>query len=265
VEDRQALGEYLRSRRARVRPEDVGLPPGTGRRQTPGLRREELAALAGLSVDYYTRLEQGRDTNPGVSVLGALARALRLNQDERAHLFALVGAVPGPASPPQTARPGLLRLLEALRPAPAYLLTQASDVLAANPEGWLLMPGLPGSGNLVRYVFTEPAARDVFVDWPQMAEDCVAHLRTIEANEAKELVAELGAVSEAFRRLWATYDVRVKRGARRPFHHPVVGRFTLTSEILTAVDGQRLAVFQAEPSTPDHDAIVLLSLTAGAR
>ncbi len=265
VDGRHALGEYLRSRRARIRPEDVGLPAGTGRRQTPGLRREELAALAGVSVDYYTRLEQGRDSNPGVSVLGALARALRLNHDERTHLFALAGQVPGERQPTMLVRPGLRRLLESLRPAPAYVLTQASDVLAANPEGWSLMPGLPRSGNLVRYVFTEPAARDVFVDWPEMADDCVAHLRTIEANESKELVAELGAASDAFRDRWATYDVRVKRGARRQFHHPVVGRFTLTSEILTAVDGQRLAVFQAEPATPDHDAITLLSLTAGAR
>jgi transcriptional regulator with XRE-family HTH domain len=279
VDDRGVLGAFLRSRRARLRPEDVGLPAGITRRQTPGLRREELAALAGVSVDYYTRLEQGRDLRPGEGVLTALADALRLDGDERAHLRALAtlaGRSAGAGRPargvrqaPPSPRPGLGQLLDALRPAPAYLLSPVSDILAANTEGLLLLPGLgdlpAGGRNLIRYVFTDPAARAVFVDWIQMARDCVAQLRTVStaqpgSPELAALLAELTAASADFADLWARYEVRVKRGARRVFHHPDVGRLTLTSEILTTADGLRLAVFQAGPASPDHDALALLSL-----
>ncbi|NUT47987.1 MAG: helix-turn-helix domain-containing protein [Saccharothrix sp.] len=248
------LGEFLRSRRGRVRPADVGLPAGIGRRQTPGLRRAELAALAGVSVDYYTRLEQGRDTNPGPEVLHALASALRLGEDERAHLDALARAGSGVATPrlgAGEARPGLLHLLEAVRPAAAYVLDQVSTVLAVNPEGARLMPGVLERGNLVRYVFTEPCAREVFVEWADMARDCVAHLRTVAAADPASpalaaLVAELSASSAEFAELWRHYDVMVKSGSRRTFTSPT-GPITLTSEILTAADGQRLAVFRPTP------------------
>ena len=253
-----ALGEFLRNRRGRLRPADVGLPAGTGRRQTPGLRREELAAVAGVSVDYYTRLEQGRDTNPGAAVLDALATTLRLDHDERAHLHALArtaAAGPPPDRPPtRTARPQLVHLLDAVRPTPAYVLTPTSDVLAANPEGLHLLAGLddwpPPERNLIRYVFTHPRARDLFEPWRQMAEDCVAHLRTVAADhptspELAALTTELSAASPDFAELWRHYDVRVKSGSRRTFHHPDAGRFELTSEVLTAPDGQRLVTFQA--------------------
>jgi transcriptional regulator with XRE-family HTH domain len=259
-----ALGEFLRNRRGRIRPAEVGLPPGTGRRQTPGLRREELAALAGVSVDYYIRLEQGRDTNPGAGVLDALATALRLDDDERAHLHALTRpAAKNKAA--KVARPELLKLLEVVRPAPAYVLTQTSDILAVNPEGEALLVGIskwPQEGrNLVRYVFTQPEARGVFVSWRQMAEDCVAHLRTVTTGpELDALVNGLIADSAEFAELWQHYDVRVKSGARRTFEHPAVGRFELTSEILTAPDSQRFAVFQAAVDTPDADALTLLSM-----
>ncbi|MFI9008314.1 helix-turn-helix domain-containing protein [Actinosynnema sp. NPDC053489] len=246
------LGEFLRSRRGRVRPGDVGLPAGIGRRQTPGLRREELAALAGVSVDYYTRLEQGRDTNPGPEVLRALAAALRLGADERAHLHALARRAAGP--PPWGAgapRPGLLHLLEAVRPTPAYVLDQVSTLLAVNPEGARLMPGLVEAGNLVRYVFTDPRAREVFVVWEDMARDCVAHLRTVAAADPPpalaDLVAELSAADGGFAPLWRHYDVRGKTGSRRAFRDPAGATVTLTSEVLTAPDGQRLAVFRPEP------------------
>jgi transcriptional regulator with XRE-family HTH domain len=263
------LGEFLRSRRARLRPEEVGLPRGAGRRQTPGLRREELAAIAGVSVDYYVRLEQGRDSRPSPSVLDALATALRLDHDERDHLHRLVAprrpvAVPAPAA----ARPGLVLLLEAVRPAPAFVLTSGSDVLAENAEGRALFRGLPdwprARRNVVRYVFRHPLAREVVVSWDRMARDCVAHLRTV-GPAAGPLVAELTAVSPDFARLWADHDVRVKSGARRAFAHPSVGRFELTSENLTTSGGQRLVVFQAVPGTPDHDALTLLSLAGSPR
>jgi transcriptional regulator with XRE-family HTH domain len=280
---RGALGEFLRNRRGRIGPAEVGLPPGTGRRQTPGLRREELAAVAGVSVDYYIRLEQGRDTHPGPAVLDAIASALRLDDDERAHLHRLAeagteagtraGARAGAGPAVSTSvRPGMLRLLDSVRPTPGYVLTQASDVLAANPEGLQLLVGLRDwperRRNIVRYVFTHPAARDVFTEWRRMAEDCVAHLRDVSAAGPRPLglpalVTELSGVSPEFAELWRHYDVRVKSGALRAFRHPAVGRFELTSEILTAVDGHRFVAFQAEPGSPDHDAITLLSLATG--
>ncbi|NES15133.1 MULTISPECIES: helix-turn-helix domain-containing protein [Micromonospora] len=270
--DRGALGEFLRNRRGRIGPAEVGLPAGTGRRQTPGLRREELAALAGVSVDYYIRLERGRDTNPGPAVLDALATALRLDDDERAHLHALARNAAGrPARRPRPAaspRPGLRLLLAAVRPTPAYVLSPTSDVLAANQEGYRLLAGVeqwPAQRrNLVRYVFTHPAARTLFVPWRRMAEDCVAHLRTVAAAdpdspELARLVAELSGTAEEFAALWRHYDVRVKSGARRTFQHPGVGRLELTSEILTAPDGQRFVAFQPDAGSPDRDAVALLA------
>lgn len=273
VSERRVLGDFLRARRARVRPEQVGLPSGTGRRQTPGLRREEVASLAGLSVDYYIRLEQGRDTNPSLAVLDALAAALRLDEDECAHLYRLARAVAdrrvrarrGPAS----ARAGLVALLESVRPTPSFVLDQLSNLLAANPEGLRLLSGIaewePVRRNLVRYVFVHPAARAVFEDWEAMAKDCVAHLRTVQGDDPSSpglaaLTAELCAASGEFEELWAHYDVRTKRGSRRVFRHPAVGRFALTSEILTAPDGQRFVAFQAAPGGPDRDAVALLGL-----
>ncbi|MFB9903529.1 helix-turn-helix transcriptional regulator [Allokutzneria oryzae] len=269
------LGEFLRNRRGRIRPTEVGLPVGTGRRQTPGLRREELAALAGVSVDYYIRLEQGRDSNPGAAVLDALATALRLDNDERAHLHGLARAASGSAPPKRprtvTARPGLLQLLEAVRPTPAFVLDQVSNILAANPEGCRLMAGIEDwpvrQRNLVRYVFLHPTARQVFVAWQQMAEDCVAHLRTVEAVDPEpvaDVVGPLRAASPEFDELWRNYDVRVKSGSRRVFHNPAVGRFELTSEILTAVDSQRFVAFQPEPGSTGQDAITLLSMEINA-
>jgi transcriptional regulator with XRE-family HTH domain len=277
VSDRGALGEFLRNRRGRIGPTEVGLPAGTGRRQTPGLRREELAALAGVSVDYYIRLEQGRDTHPGAAVLDALAAALRLDDDERAHLHSLAhnAASRAPTRAPRAvaARTGLLQLLETVRPTPAYVLDPTSNILAANPEGTQLMAGIdawpPARRNVVRYVFTHPAAPEVFVSWRRMAEDCVAHLRTVTTSdpgspELAALVTELSAASAEFAQLWQHYDVRVKSGSRRTFHHPAVGPFELTSEILTAVDGQRFVAFQATPGSTNHDAITLLAMATGS-
>jgi transcriptional regulator with XRE-family HTH domain len=277
VSDRGALGEFLRNRRGRIGPSEAGLPAGTRRRQTPGLRREELAALAGVSVDYYIRLEQGRDTHPGAAVLDALAAALRLDDEERAHLHSLAynAANKARTRAPRavTARTGLVQLLETVRPTPAYVLDPTSNVLATNPEGSQLMAGIdawpPARRNVVRYVFTHPAAREVFVSWRRMAEDCVAHLRTVAASdpgspELAALVTELCAASAEFEQLWQHYDVRVKSGSRRTFHHPAVGRFELTSEILTAVDGQRFVAFQATPVSTDYDAITLLAMATGS-
>ncbi|WP_026342718.1 helix-turn-helix domain-containing protein [Nocardia sp. BMG111209] len=274
---RRVLGDFLRTRRDRLQPGQVGLPAGTGRRQTPGLRREEVATLAGLSVDYYIRLEQGRDTNPSLAVLDALAAALRLSADERRHLYDLARVVAGrravAAAPVSAVRPGLATLLAAVRPTPAFVLDQVSNMLDANPEGLHLLSGLaatdPQRRNLIRYVFTADPARQVFEDWPAMARDCVAHLRTVHGTDPEHpglaaLTGELCAASAEFDELWRTYDVRVKSGAQRVFRHPSVGRLTLTSEILTAPDGQRFVAFQPRPGSPDQDAVTLLAL-AGAQ
>ncbi len=271
--DRRVLGDFLRARRGRLGPEQVGLPVGAGRRQTPGLRREEVATLAGLSVDYYIRLEQGRDTNPSLAVLDALAVALRLSEDERTHLYDLARAVvarrSGPVVARVQARPGLVLLLESVRPTPAAVMDQPSNVLAANAEMLRLLDGLTdfpvAERNLARYVFMHPAARRVFEDWDGIAKDCVAHLRTVQGREPGSpalaaVVSGLCGESAEFADLWAHYDVRTKRGAARVFRHPAVGRFTLTSEVTTAPDGQRLVVFQAAPGGPDHDAVRLLGM-----
>ncbi|MEU6749713.1 helix-turn-helix transcriptional regulator [Spirillospora sp. NPDC046719] len=278
-----ALGDYLRARRARLRPTDVGLPAGPGLRRTPGLRREELAALAGVSIDYYIRLEQGKETNPSPAVLDALARALRLDAEEQAHLLALAdhaaGRVP-PARSPVPERPvvrtGVLRMLEQLRPCPAYVLSRTSDILAANPEGLALFAGMdewpPERRNTIRYVFLHPAARSLLADWDKAASTSAAQLRSLTATDPDDpaltaLIDELNGADPEFAALWKRHDVHARRGDRKTFHHPRVGTFTLDFEVLHLdADRQRMSVYQAEPGTPDHDAMVLLSLsTSDAR
>jgi transcriptional regulator with XRE-family HTH domain len=270
------LGEFLRARRARVRPGDVGLPSGTGPRRTTGLRREEIAALAGLSIDYYIRLEQGKETNPSGPILDGLARALRLNEEEHAHLYALANhaarrtaRVVSRAS--RVVRPGVRQLLETVRPCPAYVLTRTSDLLAANPEALTLFAGLadwpPERRNTIRYTFLHPAARELFADWDHAAETTAAHLRSLAADtpedpDASALIAELLDHSPEFSRLWQRHDVRQRRGEAKPFRHPQIGEFTLTYEVLYLADGQRMTVYQAEPGTRDHDAMILLSMIA---
>src|SRR5690348_8641526 len=173
------LGDFLRTRRARLRPGEVGLPSGPGTRRTPGLRREEIAALAGLSIDYYIRLEQGKESNPSGPILDGLARALHLDDEEHAHLYALANraagrTVRGPARASRVIRPGIRQLLETVRPCPAYVITRTSDVLAANAEALALFAGLtdwpPEERNTIRYTFFHPAARDLFAEWEHSAE-----------------------------------------------------------------------------------------------
>jgi transcriptional regulator with XRE-family HTH domain len=266
------MAEFLRIRRGRIGPADVGLPSGPGTRRTSGLRREELAALAGVSVDYYTRIEQGRETAPSDSVLDALARALRLTGDEHAHLLALADRLAGrtprrrPADP-QPARSGLRLLLDSVRPSPAYVLNDVNDVLAANAEGLALLPGLgdwpPGQRNTIRYTFLHPAARTVFADWARVARNSVAHLHTAELTApaaTAALVAEVAAASGEFAALWCGHDVWVKRGGETAFRHPVIGRITLANEVLSTAGGQRVLVYQAARGTAEHDALVLLAM-----
>jgi transcriptional regulator with XRE-family HTH domain len=269
-----ALGDFLRARRSRVRPDNVGLPSGTGTRRTPGLRREEIAALAGLSIDYYIRLEQGKETNPSGAILDGLAEALRLNEEEHAHLYALANHVAGRSARTvpgmnRVVRPQILQLLETLRPLPAYVLTRTSDLLAANPEALALFVGLadwpPERRNTVRYTFLHPASKELFTDWNGSAETTAAHLRSLVAAtpddpDVSALIAELLAGSPEFARIWQRHDVRQRRGGAKSFCHPQVGAFTLTYEVLYLADGQRMSVYQAEPGTRDHDALTLLAM-----
>ena len=277
------LGEFLRARRARVSPADVGLPAGTGLRRTPGLRREELAALAGVSIDYCIRLEQGRETNPSPSVLDALASALLLTDEERAHLHELTRhrAHGGNAADRAArlrrgtgagaVRPGIRQLLETLRPCPAYVLNEISDVLAANPEALALFHGLadwpPPRRNTARYTFLHPAARDLFANWPHSAASTAANLRAVsaaspEAPGLDDLVDELTMHSAEFARLWQRYDIRLRRSEPKTFRHPQVGPLTLSYEVLHLSEGQRISVYQAAPGSTDQDALKLLALAA---
>jgi transcriptional regulator with XRE-family HTH domain len=270
------LGDFLRARRARLRPGDVGLPPGTGTRRTPGLRREEIAALAGLSIDYYIRLEQGKESNPGGPILDGLAHALRLNEEEHAHLYALANHASGRTARGsrrvnRMVRPGVRQLLETVRPCPAYVLTRTSDLLAANPEALTLLTGLadwpPKRRNTIRYTFLHPAARELFADWEHAAETTAAHLRSLAADtpddpDVSALIAELLDGSPQFARIWQRHDVHRRRGEAKQFRHPQVGEVTLTNEALYLADGQRISVYQAEPGSRDHDALTLLSMIA---
>jgi len=270
------LGDFLRARRARLRPGDAGLPPGPGTRRTPGLRREETAALAGLSIDYYIRLEQGKETNPSGPILDGLARALQLNDEEHAHLHALANhaagrTAQGPPRASRAVRPGISQLLETVRPYPAYVLTRTSDLLAANPEALTLFTGLadwpPERQNTIRYTFLHPAARELLATWDHSAEEAAAHLRSLAAGspgdpDVAALIAELLDGSPEFARLWQRHDVRQRRGEPKPFRHPRAGEFTLTYEVLYLADGQRMSVYQAEPGSRDHDALTLLSMIA---
>jgi len=271
------MAQFLRDRRGRIGPADVGLPGGLSMRRTPGLRREELAALAGVSVDYYIRIEQGRERAPSDAVLGALARALRLTADEHSHLLGLADQVAGrtsrrPVAEPRPASPGLLLLLESVRPSPAYVLDEINDLLAANREGLALMPGLedwpPGRRNTIRYTFLHPTARTVFADWDRVAGNSLAHLRTAELTAPERtsaLVTELSEASPEFAALWNRHEVRVKRAGSTDFQHPVIGRLTLANEVLSrAGENQRLLVYQAAAGTTEHDALILLAMTAAA-
>ncbi|MEU8137202.1 helix-turn-helix transcriptional regulator [Streptodolium elevatio] len=272
------LGRFLRARRTQTGPDQVGLTVGTGLRRTPGLRREELATLAGISIDYYVRLERGKETRPSPSVLDGLARALRLDDQEHQHLRELAAraaryAPEPPAAPSRTIRPHVKLLLEAMRPNPAYVVSRSFDFLAWNPGGLALYAGLDDwpakQRNLARYLFLHPAARDLFPAWESQVRACVARLRALagtapDAPDLTQLVGELLLKSPDFAKLWERYEVTGRKPADKTFHHPHVGTITLTAQSmeLEGTPGQRLGVYVAHPGTPDHDALLLLDMTA---
>ncbi|NNN36265.1 helix-turn-helix domain-containing protein [Streptomyces sp. S3(2020)] len=268
--NRAELADFLRRGRARLEPSDVGLPPGS-RRRTPGLRREEVASLAGMSVDYYTRLEQRRGPHPSRQMLTALARALRLTDDERDHLFHLGGEEPPRREPTSShVRPGLLLILDRLHDTPAQVMSDIGEILAQNA----LAKALAGDAsarprrdrNLARRFFLDPATQDLFPpeDRPLLARAQVAGLRAVTAarpddREATALVAELRAASEEFARLWTDHEVSVRRSSTKRFRHPVVGLLELDCEVLLSHEHHhQLVVYTARPGTESHERLQLL-------
>jgi transcriptional regulator with XRE-family HTH domain len=271
MDKRRDLGQFLKSRRARLQPQDVGLPP-SGRRRVPGLRRAELAQLAGVSVDYYVRLEQGRAGHPSEGVLDAIARALSLDDAERAHVDNLAR----PTRPrrresrPERVRPGVQRLLDVLHGVPAVVLGRRMDVLAWNPLAaalvvdWGSLP--PEHRNAARHFFLDEGARRLFTDWDDAARDTVANLRLAAGRhpddaELASLVGELSMKSDEFRRLWAHHDVREKTHGTKRLNHPIVGELTVSYEsmALLADADQLLVTYTAEADSESETALRLLA------
>ncbi|MFF7353304.1 MULTISPECIES: helix-turn-helix domain-containing protein [Streptomyces] len=272
--DRRAeLSEFLRSRRARLKPEDVGLPDFGRHRRVPGLRREELAQLAGVSVAYYTRLEQGNGRNVSAEVLDSIARALRLSDAEHAHLTHLAkpkSHKKKPSARQQQVRSSLRQLLDTMDGVPAYVVGRRSEILAWNRMAaalfgdWAELPA--AERNWARLVFLRPDYRDLFVDWEQKAIDIVCALR-MDAGcypddpRLSALVGELSVKSEEFRRLWATHDVKEKSHGVKRLHHPLVGDLSLNFESFRLTDDtdQSLLTYHAEPGSPSADSLRLLA------
>lgn len=266
------LAQFLSTRRASVTPEDVGLPVH-GRRQVRGLRREEVASLAGVSVEYYKRLERGQATAPSDSVLAALAEALRLNDTERAHLFDLVHAS-GPsarrAAPvaPVQIRPVVQRVLDSMS-APATLTNERGDYLGANPLGRALFAPLfdspEGPPNGARFAFLDPAAQTFWLDWERVAKDMVGILRSYAGRHPHdralcELVDELSTRSEPFRVWWAAHTVHAHRTGVKALRHPIVGELELSYEMVTfTADELPMAIFTAEPGSRSEEGLRLLA------
>ncbi|WP_432826836.1 helix-turn-helix domain-containing protein [Dactylosporangium sp. CA-092794] len=275
------LGEFLQSRRSRLRPEDVGLPTYDERRRVPGLRREELAQLAGVSASYYTRLEQGQSLNASVEVLDALARALRLDEHERMYLRDL--AVAKTREPDVTAEAehptaSMRSLLRAMGGVPAVLTGRRCDILAWNTMGHALFAGHvtidaperpQQRPNIARLIFTDAHTRSLYADWQSKAKSVVEHLRLMAGRYPCDpllaaLIGELAMQSQDFATLWADHRVHACDTATYELHHPLVGGLTITQQSLTATAApdQFLAVATTEPDSPSEAALLLLAQLA---
>ena len=273
MQTRSEIREFLTSRRARITPDQAGLT-AYGPRRVPGLRREEVAVLAGVSVPYYTRLERGDMSGVSEGVLEALARALQLDDAEREHLFDLARAA-GPMakrrrrSAPKQIRPGVQRLLDAITGAPAIVQNGRLDILGANQLARALYSELfrdpTQPANHARFTFLNPRAHDLYPDWERGANDAVALLRAEAGRdpydrELTDLIGELSTRSEEFRTRWADHNVRLHQTGAKRFHHPVVGELTLTFEMmqLAADPGLNLLTYTAEPASKSDEALNLL-------
>jgi transcriptional regulator with XRE-family HTH domain len=276
VDNRSDIRDFLASRRARITPEQAGLLPGGGRRRVPGLRREEVAVLAGVSTEWYTRLEKGHITGVSEDVLEAVARALQLDEAERTYLLDLARAARPSRTPQRRSRaqlqPRVQWMLDSMTGSAAFVANGRLDIVAANPLGRALhaplfdVPGRPA--NFARFQFLDPRAHDFYPDWEGAANVTVALLRAEAGrypNDAqlRELVGELSTVSEEFRTRWAAHNVRIHHNGAKSFRHPVVGPLDLgyyTLELpAEAHRGLRLTIYTAEPGTPSEDALRLLA------
>jgi transcriptional regulator with XRE-family HTH domain len=271
------LREFLRSRRARLSPEGTGVPTTATTRRVPGLRREELARLAGVSTDYYTRLEQGRHLNVSETVLDAVARALQLDATERAYLFELARPKPRRAvrARPQRVRPGVHSMLRMLDDrSPAFVLGRRMDVLASNRLARALITDFDAmphrERNLVRFMFLDETARELYREWETYAAEMVATLRMDAGRHPddrllNELVGELAIKSPEFRSWWADHNVRDKSHGVKLYHHPLVGDMTLAYEtvIFPGDDDQMMCVYTVEPDSPSEAALQLLANWTG--
>ncbi|MGA5301866.1 helix-turn-helix domain-containing protein [Nucisporomicrobium flavum] len=258
------FGEFLKARRSLVTPEEAGVRTN-GRRRVAGLRRAELAALAGVSEPYLVRLEQGRDRNPSPQVLAALGRALRLDEDGVAHLRRLAAPEPVPVAPERLAD-GMQELLDAWSGVPAYVRGRHFDVLASNALAQALVPAHRPGRNLIRDVFLDPDTRDRYADWPAVARSSVAALRAAIGTDSDDpvlpaLVEELCAASAAFRDVWARHDVHPTRDETKAFAHPVAGRFALRRHVLhvDGSHGQVVIAYRPEPDSPAAAALARLA------
>nr|WP_241834997.1 helix-turn-helix transcriptional regulator [Pseudofrankia asymbiotica] len=266
-ENRSEVRDFLLTRRTKITPEQAGLTVYGGNRRVPGLRREEVAMLAGVSADYYTRLEKGNIAGASETVLDAIAGALRLDEAERLHLFELArAATTSPARaarrrPPQQIRPAIQLILDGMTNTPAFVRNGRLDMLATNSLGRALYtpvfrtPGQPP--NLARFRFLDPAARDLYPDWDESAHTTVALLRTEAGRDPynkalTDLIGELSTRSDHFRTLWAAHDVRLHRSGTKRFHHPAVGTLDLMYEAmaLEADQGLTLTAYTAPPDSP---------------
>jgi transcriptional regulator with XRE-family HTH domain len=266
------FGKFLKAMRSRLTPETVGIGSTAGARRVPGLRREEVARLADVSIDYYTRLEQGRNIHPSRAVLDSVARALSLDPGEHAHMMDLLencAKSQRPATPAQVVRPALRQLLDAVGNVPALILGRRTDVLAGNGLAFLLLADFPAmpeaERNLTRWIILDPSARELFRDWKTVASDAVGTLRSDVGRhpndaQANQLVGELAVCSEHFRQWWAGHRVATGSAGTLRLHHPVVGDLELNVENLALPDDpdQVLRIFSAKPGSPSADSLTLL-------
>ncbi len=277
MDNRSEIRGFLTSRRARITPDKAGLPAYGGNRRVSGLRREEVSMLAGVSVDYYTRLERGNATGASDAVLESLPRALQLDEAERAHLFDLVLAATASAAaraPSRTAGqqvgPSVQRILDSMTTTPAYVRNSRLDILAANRLGRALYAPLFESpaqpANHARFLFLDPQATEFYLEWERQAQDTVALLRSEVGRNPYDrglsgLVGELSTRSQSFRTWWAAHNVRFHRTGIKRLHHPVVGELTLNFEALdlAADTGLRISAYTADAGTPTDDALRLLA------
>jgi transcriptional regulator with XRE-family HTH domain len=281
VDNRTEVREFLSTRRAKITPDRAGVPLYGQRRRVPGLRREEVAQLAGLSTDYYTRLEKGNLRGASDSVLEAIARALQLDEAEHAHLFDLARAARTGAREPrrrpraERVRPSIQHMLDSMGTAAAVVSNGRLDVVAVNALGGALFASALDSperpANLARFCFLDPRSREFYAHWEAIADATVALLRTEAGRdpynrELTDLVGELATRSEAFGSRWAAHDVRLHLTGAKRFAHPVVGELDLTfnTMALPADPGLTLAVYTAEPASASAEKLALLSSWAAA-